>query len=187
MTDGADYSRHDLLRHVHDIAGLPVLFVMATDHEYGPHLHKLITPLITGVGPVEAAAATGAALASLGHAGRLPGLVLSLGTAGSRSLDHVGVYQIASVAYRDMDATALGFAPGVMPFWRRTPWRRSACASPACRPRRSRPAAISSRARLMTASKPTWSTWSPMPSNVRRSASACRWPACAASATAAMT
>lgn len=106
----------DYARHVHDIAGLPVLFVMATDHEYGPHLQKLIMPLITGVGPVEAAAATGAALASLAHAGRAPGLVLSLGTAGSRTLDHAEVYQIASVAYRDMDASALGFAPGVTPF-----------------------------------------------------------------------
>jgi len=106
----------DYARHLHDIAGLPVLFVMATDHEYGPHLQKLIAPLITGVGPVEAAAATGAVLASLGHAGRLPGLVLSLGSAGSRSLDHAEVYQIASVAYRDMDASALGFAPGITPF-----------------------------------------------------------------------
>jgi adenosylhomocysteine nucleosidase len=85
----------DPARHLHDIAGLPVLFVMATDHEYGPHLQKLITPLITGVGPVEAAAATGAALAGLAQA---------------------GVYQIASVAHRDMDASALGFAPGVTPF-----------------------------------------------------------------------
>jgi adenosylhomocysteine nucleosidase len=106
----------DPARHLHDIAGLPVLFVMATDHEYGPHLQKLITPLITGVGPVEAAAATGAALAALAQAGRPPRLIVSLGTAGSRILDHAGVYQIASVAYRDMDASALGFAPGVTPF-----------------------------------------------------------------------
>jgi len=106
----------DYARHIHDIAGLPVLFVMATEHEYGPHLRKLIAPLITGVGPVEAAAVTGAALAALAHAGRLPQLVLSLGSAGSRSLDHAGVYQIASVAYRDMDASALGFEKGVTPF-----------------------------------------------------------------------
>lgn len=65
----------DPARHLHDIAGLPVLFVMATEQEYGPHLRRLITPLITGVGPVEAAAGTSAALASLAHAGRLPGHV----------------------------------------------------------------------------------------------------------------
>lgn len=106
----------DYGRHLHDIAGLPVLFVMATDHEYGPHLQKLIAPLITGVGPVEAAAATGAALAGLAHAGRLPGLVLSLGSAGSRTLDHAEVYQVASVAYRDIDASPFGFAKGTTPF-----------------------------------------------------------------------
>lgn len=106
----------DYIRHVQDIGGLPTLFVMATDHEYGPHLQKLIAPLITGVGPIEAAAATGAALASLAHAGRLPQLVVSLGSAGSRTLDHAGVYQIASVAYRDMDASPLGFEKGVTPF-----------------------------------------------------------------------
>jgi adenosylhomocysteine nucleosidase len=106
----------DYSRHVHDIAGLPVLFVMASDHEYGPHLRKLIAPLITGLGPVEAAAATAAALAALDHGGRLPALVVSLGSAGSRRLDHAGVYQIASVAYRDMDASPLGFAKGLTPF-----------------------------------------------------------------------
>jgi adenosylhomocysteine nucleosidase len=106
----------DYLRHVQDIGGLAALFVMATDHEYGPHLQKLITPLITGVGPIEAAAATGAALTSLAHGGRLPGLVVSLGSAGSRTLDHAGVYQVASVAYRDMDASLLGFEKGVTPF-----------------------------------------------------------------------
>jgi adenosylhomocysteine nucleosidase len=103
-------------RHLQDIAGLPVLFVMATEQEYGPHLRKLIDPLITGVGPVEAAAVTGAALAGLAHRGRLPALVLSLGSAGSRKLDHAEIYQIASVAYRDMDASPLGFEKGLTPF-----------------------------------------------------------------------
>ncbi|TIX63308.1 MAG: 5'-methylthioadenosine/S-adenosylhomocysteine nucleosidase, partial [Mesorhizobium sp.] len=36
------------------IAGRDVLFVMAAQAEYGPHLRKLFTPLMTGVGPVEA-------------------------------------------------------------------------------------------------------------------------------------
>jgi adenosylhomocysteine nucleosidase len=106
----------DYARHLHDIAGLPVLFVMATEQEYGPHLRRLITPLVTGVGPIEAAAATGAALAALAHLGRLPRLIVSLGSAGSRTLDHAAVYQVASLAYRDIDASPFGFAKGVTPF-----------------------------------------------------------------------
>jgi adenosylhomocysteine nucleosidase len=102
--------------HVSSIGGLDVLFVMATEQEYGPHLRRLIAPLITGVGPVEAAAATSAALAGLAHAGRLPDLVFSLGSAGSRVLEHAGIYQIANVAYRDMDASPLGFEKGLTPF-----------------------------------------------------------------------
>ena len=98
------------------IGGLSVLFVMAAEAEYGPELRRVIRPLITGVGPVEAAAATGAALGTLAARGRLPALVFSLGSAGSRTLEHAGIYQISSVAYRDMDATPLGFAKGLTPF-----------------------------------------------------------------------
>ncbi len=103
----------DPATHVQPIGDLAVLFVMATEQEYGPHLRRLIAPLITGVGPVEAAAATAAALAELE---RLPDLVFSLGSAGSRTLEHAGIYQIASLAYRDMDASALGFEKGRTPF-----------------------------------------------------------------------
>lgn len=106
----------DPSRHLQDVGGRKLLFVMATDHEYGPHLRKLIAPIVTGVGPVEAAAATGAALAALALQGRRPDLVVSLGSAGSRKLDHAEVYQISSVAYRDMDASPLGFAKGLTPF-----------------------------------------------------------------------
>ena len=106
----------DISRHIQNVGGLELLFVMATDHEYGPHLQRLITPLITGVGPIEAAAATGAALAALAHQGKRPDLVVSLGSAGSRKLEHAGVYQISSVAYRDMDASPLGFEKGITPF-----------------------------------------------------------------------
>jgi adenosylhomocysteine nucleosidase len=97
------------------IGDLSVLFVMATEQEYGPHLKRRIVPVITGVGPVEAAVGTAAALGELDRAGRLP-LVVSLGTAGSATLEHAGVYQVASVAYRDMDASFLGFDKGVTPF-----------------------------------------------------------------------
>jgi adenosylhomocysteine nucleosidase len=98
------------------IGGMAVLFVMATEQEYGPHLRRLISPLVTGVGPVEAAAATAAALARMAAEGRTPDLVFSLGSAGSRTLDRAGIYQIARVSYRDMDASALGFEKGATPF-----------------------------------------------------------------------
>jgi adenosylhomocysteine nucleosidase len=57
------------------------------------------------------------ALAKLEQQGsKLPALVVSLGTAGSASLEQTGVYQAVSVGYRDMDASALGFEPGLTPF-----------------------------------------------------------------------
>lgn len=93
-----------------------ILYVMATDPEFGPHLRARIEPVMTGVGPVEAAVAVTRALADakIGHG--LPDLVVSLGSAGSATLEHTGVYQAISVSYRDMDATALGFGRGVTPF-----------------------------------------------------------------------
>lgn len=96
--------------------GFSVLFVMATAQEYGAELQSRIEPLITGVGPVEAAAATSAALGALQANGELPGLVFSLGSAGSKKLEHAEVYQLASVSYRDMDCTPLGFSRGLVPF-----------------------------------------------------------------------
>ncbi|MDZ4363087.1 5'-methylthioadenosine/S-adenosylhomocysteine nucleosidase [Brevundimonas sp.] len=92
-----------------------VLCVMAAPVEYGDHLRSRIDPLITGVGPVEAAIALTAALARLQGAGTLPDLIVSLGSCGSQTLDHARVYQASSVAYRDMDASPLGFEPGVTP------------------------------------------------------------------------
>ncbi|UXU75778.1 MULTISPECIES: 5'-methylthioadenosine/S-adenosylhomocysteine nucleosidase [unclassified Paracoccus (in: a-proteobacteria)] len=99
-----------------EIAGHRILFVMAVAAEYGPQLQARITPLMTGVGPVEAAVAVTAALAALATQGRLPDLVVSLGSAGSQGLAQAQVYQVGQVAYRDMDASALGFAPGQTPF-----------------------------------------------------------------------
>lgn len=95
------------------IAGVPVLFVMAAEPEYGPALRARITPLITGVGPVEGAVALTAALAGMAEP---PRLIVSLGSAGSRALAQAQVYQVSAVAYRDMDASALGFEPGRTPF-----------------------------------------------------------------------
>lgn len=106
----------DPARHLLSVGGLKVLFVMATNEEFGPHLKARIDPLITGVGPVEAAVETARLLTRLDHLGRLPDVVFTLGSAGSRHLDHAEVYQVSHVAYRDMDASALGFEKGLTPF-----------------------------------------------------------------------
>jgi adenosylhomocysteine nucleosidase len=86
---------------------------MAARPEYGPHLAARFEPLWCGVGPVEAGVAVAAALA--GTAAR-PALVVSLGSAGSRVLEQGSVHQVASVAYRDMDASVLGFERGRTPY-----------------------------------------------------------------------
>jgi len=98
------------------LSGRRVLFVMAAEQEYGPHLRARFTPLMTGIGPVEAGIAVSAALARLEAGNGLPDLVVSLGSAGSRRLEQAAVYQVSSVGYRDMDASALGVAKGVTPF-----------------------------------------------------------------------
>ena len=93
-----------------------VLCVMAAEPEYGAALRSRICPLITGVGPIEAAAAVAHALAALEAENALPDLIVSLGSSGSPTLDHARVYRVASVSYRDMDASALGFAKGETPY-----------------------------------------------------------------------
>jgi len=42
--------------------------------------------------------------------------VVSLGSAGSRTLEQVKIYQANSLSYRDMDASPLGFEKGCTPF-----------------------------------------------------------------------
>ena len=95
---------------------LTALCVMAAASEYGPALKARIKPLITGVGPVEAAVETTAVLAQLAAQDRLPDVLISLGSAGSQKLEHGRVYWVDEVAYRDMDASAIGFPKGVTPF-----------------------------------------------------------------------
>jgi adenosylhomocysteine nucleosidase len=97
-------------------AGKNILFVMATQAEYGPHLKRLFVPLMTGVGPVEAGARLGAELSRLRESAALPDVVVSLGSAGSRWLAQAEIYQAVSVSYRDMDASPLGVEKGVTPF-----------------------------------------------------------------------
>lgn len=98
------------------VAGRKILYVMAVDAEYGACLRERMAPLMTGVGPVEAAVSLTRALAELEAKGTLPDLVVSLGSAGSATLEQTEVYQAASVAYRDMDASPLGFEKGATPF-----------------------------------------------------------------------
>lgn len=92
------------------------LFLMAVDAEYGPHLRARFTPVLTGVGPVEAALIATDTLAGMKAAGALPDLVVSLGSAGAARLEQGAVYQAGTVAYRDMDASPLGFPRGITPF-----------------------------------------------------------------------
>lgn len=98
------------------IAGQRVLFIMAVEAEYGPQLRARFTPLMTGVGPVEAAIAASLAFYRLEEQRSLPDLVVALGSAGSRICTLGEVYQVASVSWRDMDASRIGFTKGVTPF-----------------------------------------------------------------------
>lgn len=93
-----------------------LLYVMAAEAEYGAHLRARFAPLMTGVGPVEAAVQLTKALSHLEAGGKLPDLVVSLGSAGSATLEQTGVYQAVSVSYRDMDASPFGFEKGRTPF-----------------------------------------------------------------------
>jgi adenosylhomocysteine nucleosidase len=93
-----------------------MLFVMATELEFGPELKKRLVPLICGVGPVEAATGVAAELARRRSLDSLPRVVISLGSAGSRTLEQAEIYQVTSVSYRDMDASPLGFDKGTTPF-----------------------------------------------------------------------
>ncbi|MBU0739719.1 MAG: 5'-methylthioadenosine/S-adenosylhomocysteine nucleosidase [Alphaproteobacteria bacterium] len=98
------------------IAGKAVLFVMAADAEYGVFLRTRISPLMTGVGPVEAAVVLTKELSRLSSHDDLPDLVVSLGSAGSATLEQAEIYQVSAVSYRDMDASAFGFEKGKTPF-----------------------------------------------------------------------
>lgn len=89
---------------------------MAHEAEYGPALRARITPLMTGIGPVEAGIAVASALARLSVAGALPKRVICLGSAGSARLAQGSICHVSEVSYRDMDASPLGFAPGTTPF-----------------------------------------------------------------------
>ncbi len=93
-----------------------ILYTMAVEAEYGPQLRRRFYPLWTGVGPVEAGVSVAAGLARLAAHQDLPELVVSLGSCGSATHAQGSVFQIASVVYRDIDATPLGFPHNTTPF-----------------------------------------------------------------------
>ncbi len=95
---------------------ISVLFVMASEPELGPALRALVSPLITGVGPVEAASAVAETLTALAASGQRPDLIVAMGSAGSNRLPRAEIFQVRSARYRDMDASPLGFEKGVTPF-----------------------------------------------------------------------
>ncbi len=148
------------------IAGKRLLYVMATESEYGPYLSSLISPLMIGVGPVEAAINLTRVLTIFGQQGELPDLIVSLGSAGSATLLQTEIYQVSSVAYRDMDASPLGFEKAAHRFW--------TCRKPLICPvwcrvfavRRFQPVRISFPARPMIRLIPIWWIWRPLPACV---------------------
>ena len=93
-----------------------ILVFMAAQQEYGPNLRKKTKVVITGVGPIEAATTTALHLQNLVAKGEEPDFVLSLGSAASATKPVGSVWQVSTVAWRDMDASKLGFAKGVTPF-----------------------------------------------------------------------
>ena len=62
---------------------MSILYLMAAEPEFGPHLRARIAPVMIGIGPVEAAINTTRAL--MERSTDLPSLVVSLGSAGSRT------------------------------------------------------------------------------------------------------
>lgn len=156
------------------VAGKSILFVMAAEAEYGPFLRSRIEPLMTGVGPVEAAIALSKTLARLDAVDELPDLVVSLGSAGSAKLEQTEIYQVTSVSYRDMDASPLGFERARHPFSTCRQRSNCRCAFPALPKQVFPPAATSSRAPPIPISTPTWSTWRPMRCCAPARATSCR-------------
>jgi adenosylhomocysteine nucleosidase len=93
------------------------LIVMALPQESGGLLERAGAQLLyTGVGKVNAASRLARRLAELRCGGARPSLVVSLGTAGSRSLRAHTLVACNRFSQRDMDVSGLGFPRGVTPF-----------------------------------------------------------------------
>lgn len=96
-------------------ADYSILYVMASSSEYGPNLRSMITPVMLGIGPIEASINLTAELGALSYKNALPDLVVNLGSAGSRILEEKEVFQVSAVSYRDMDVSLLGYEKGCTP------------------------------------------------------------------------
>ena len=93
------------------------LIVMALPVEsQGVFEREAIPVLYTGVGKVNAAHALTRKLADYRHVQRPPPLVINFGTTGSRCFATGALVACHQFIQRDMDLSALGFAPGVTPF-----------------------------------------------------------------------
>ncbi len=109
----------DYRNHIHTLTnGLKALVVMAAMAEYGDGLKALgVKPLLTGVGPVQAAGSLTHALSAFHHMPQtVPDIIINLGSAGSATLEQGEVYRVSGAGYRDMDASAFGFPKGQTPF-----------------------------------------------------------------------
>lgn len=94
---------------------MSILFVMASHSECGKHLQSKINPFMIGIGPVEAGVNLAAELGRLLYNDSLPDLVVSLGSAGSKTLPEKEVFQVTAISYRDMDVSLLGYEKGCTP------------------------------------------------------------------------
>lgn len=94
-----------------------LLVVMALEIEAGEVFRKEGVPvLFTGIGKVNAAYTLTKRLTEYRQANRWPRYVINFGTAGSERFSTGALVACSAFIQRDMDVTALGFAPGVTPF-----------------------------------------------------------------------
>lgn len=90
---------------------------MALEVEAGDVFQEASVPvLFTGIGKVNAAHVLTKRLAEYRAANRWPRHVINFGTAGSERFVTGTVVACNAFIQRDMDVTALGFAPGVTPY-----------------------------------------------------------------------
>jgi adenosylhomocysteine nucleosidase len=101
-----------------DDAELPaILVVMALQIEsQGLFAARRVPVLYTGVGKINATLSLCRKLAQYRAAGCEAPHVLNLGTAGSRHFERGALVECHRFVQRDMDVSALGFAPGHTPF-----------------------------------------------------------------------
>ena len=95
----------------------PIIVVMALDIEgQGVFEAAGVDVLYTGVGKVNAAHALTRRLTGMQREGGAQAVVLNLGTAGSARFGVSSLVACRGFVQRDIDASPLGFEPGVTPF-----------------------------------------------------------------------